>query len=81
MLGLEFFVRDATGLDGDQTLITVDAAGITEGVEDEAPANQFQIRLPAPLRAASSATWERLGTVVFNYYKRDRVNVYGKPEH
>ena len=42
-LGDEFVVVDAGGLDDDEALVAVDAAGVAEGVEDEAAADEFEV--------------------------------------
>ncbi len=41
--GNEFVVVDAGGLDDDEALVAVDAAGVAEGVEDEAALDQFEV--------------------------------------
>ena len=41
--GVEFVVVDAGGLDDDEALLAVDAAGVAEGVEDEAAADEFEV--------------------------------------
>ena len=43
VVGAELVVVDAGGLDDDETLLAVDAAGVAEGVEDEAALDQFEI--------------------------------------
>src|ERR1700751_5193900 len=45
VLGLKFFVGNSAGLDGDEALVAIDTAGVPEGVDDEAAANEFQICL------------------------------------
>src|ERR1035438_1280107 len=44
LLRREFVIGNTAGLDGNQSLTAVDAAGIAEGVEHEAATNQFQVR-------------------------------------
>jgi len=41
--GDEFVVVDAGGLDDDEALVAVDAAGVAEGVEDEAALDEFEV--------------------------------------
>jgi hypothetical protein len=41
--GDEFVVVDAGGLDDDEALFAVDAAGVAEGVEDEATLDEFEV--------------------------------------
>jgi hypothetical protein len=41
--GDEFVVVDARGLDDDEALFAVDAAGVAEGVEDEAALDEFEV--------------------------------------
>ena len=43
VLGAEVVVVDAGGLDDDEALLAVDAAGVAEGVEDEAAADEFEV--------------------------------------
>jgi hypothetical protein len=43
VLGAEVVVVDAGGLDDDEALLTVDAGGVAEGVEDEAAADEFEV--------------------------------------
>jgi hypothetical protein len=42
-LGNEFVVVDAGGLDDDEAFFAVDAAGVAEGVEDEAALDEFEV--------------------------------------
>lgn len=41
--GDEFVVVDAGGLDDDEALVAVDAAGVAEGIEDEAALDEFEV--------------------------------------
>src|SRR5882757_2276412 len=41
--GDEFVVVDAGGLDDDEALVAVDAAGVAEGVEDQAALDYFEV--------------------------------------
>ena len=43
VLGAQVVVVDARGLDDDEALFAVDAAGVAEGVEDEAAADEFEV--------------------------------------
>src|SRR5277367_2614425 len=45
MLGLQFVIRDPAGFDDDQSLFAGNSAGVSEGIEDEPTADQFQVRL------------------------------------
>jgi hypothetical protein len=42
--GRQLIVRNAAGLDGDQSLVTIHSADIAEGIEDEAAPDEFEIR-------------------------------------
>jgi hypothetical protein len=43
VLGTELVVVDAGGLDDDEALLAVYSAGVTEGVKDEAAADEFEV--------------------------------------
>jgi len=43
MFGTEVVVVDAGGLDDDQTLLAIDAAGVAKGIEDQAAFYEFKI--------------------------------------
>ena len=43
MFGEKLVVVDAGGLDDDEVLYAVDAAGVSEGVEDEAATDEFEV--------------------------------------
>ncbi len=43
VLGAEVVVVDAGGLDDDEALLAVDAGGVSEGVEDEAALDEFEV--------------------------------------
>ena len=44
VLRRQFIIGNAARLDRDQSFISVDAAGIAEGIEDEAAPNEFEVR-------------------------------------
>ena len=43
LVGLHLLVGDTAGLDDDQSVLSVDAADVTEGVEDKAAAHQLEV--------------------------------------
>lgn len=68
VFGAEVVVVDAGGLDDDEVLVAVDAAGVAEGVEHEASADKFEVGF----KDGSAKFFKKHGFSGFRF----RVNVF-----